>query len=57
MWRAFDSENEEAMAFPMCFPEDTWAESADRWTAAGFPLGKKADIALWERLVEALPTA
>jgi hypothetical protein len=30
MWRAFDSEDERAMSFPLCFPEGTWAETADR---------------------------
>ena len=55
MWQAFDSEDERAMTFPLCFPEGTWAGTAEGWTVAGFKLGSTTEIPEWERYVEGLP--
>lgn len=57
LWQAFETEDERALAFPMCFPEGTWAGTAERWTASGFPVSQVSEIAGWEQYVESLPPA
>ena len=52
--RAFDSEDEKALSFPVCFPAGTWAETAEVWTAWGFVLGSPSAIPEWESHVQGL---
>ena len=54
MWKAFDSGDEAAMTFPVCFPEGTWAGTEERWKAAGFNAGTAPEIRPWQEYVAAL---
>lgn len=55
--KAFESDDERAWDFPMCFPAGTWAGDAKSWEAAGFRVSKPAEIGPWERYVDALVRA
>lgn len=52
LWKAFDSEDEQAMEFPMCFPAGTWAGTAARWQEAGFRVANVEEIPAWEAHVD-----
>lgn len=55
--KAFETEDERALSFPLCFPAGTWAGTASAWTAAGFKLGSLMEVPVWERYVEKMELA